>query len=1093
MSYRQKAVLFGLLMGLCTVTGAGAQPHYRFIENAGQWPGQVHFAARVPGGNFYATTGRFQLVLYANGAEHQHAETNLVHEESSGRAFPSSTKNAAHSLFIEFPGGNAKSISGVSRVNEVYHFYQGNDPRQWRSNLQAYRGLYYHQLYQGVDVRITSVDEHLKYDFIVEPGADASVIRIKYHGADYISTDNGNLVIATSVGSLVEKRPYAYQEIAGKKVEVPCYYQLHDDEVTFHFPKGYDTCYELVIDPLLIFSTFSGSTADNWGSTATPGERGTLYSAGIVRYALGGEFPVTPGAFQTTYGGNYDVALLKYDSTGTQLLYASFLGGASNETPHSLVKDYNDDLLVLGTTSSASFPVTAGAYQTTFRGGPFVFSDVIERYPFGADLFIARISADGAQLKASTFLGGTANDGLNAWPGPLTRNYGDEMRGDIITDSLGNVYICSVTASADFPALAGLNRPFGGLTDAVMVKMTPDLDNITWSSFLGGSDYDAAYSLKFDSLMNLVIGGGTNSHDFPTSVNAYQRDYAGNIDGWLAKVSSSGDSLMVCTYTGSAAYDQIYFLDLNRNNEVFVFGQTTGNIPITPGVYSNPNSGQFIQRFSADLSTLVFSTRFGSGIGIPNISPTAFMVNECNNLYAAGWGGLINSLRGYWPSTSRTTGMPVTVDAYQKTTHGSDFYFLVLTEDASELLYATFLGGPQTSVHVDGGTSRFDKSGIVYHAVCAGCFGGFDDFPTTPGAWSNTNNSLNCNNAAFKFDLSTLRARLRTNTVDFSIPGISELCYPDTLRVENLSTGGEFYEWDMGDGTQLVRFDKQSVLHQYQEEGVYVIKLKAIDLNTCIAVDSTQTVVHIYKIDAFVQEDDNLCKGSSYQLQASGGTSYQWISADSSFQSTLATPVVAPTDTTRYYVTITDSDGCILRDSVTINVVPDIELRFRHQFIADCFSRPQLYLLNETDAKPDESFYFDLGDGFTSDLPEVVHQYQADGYYSVKLIGVKAGCAYESQIQLPLFTIKVPNVFTPEDSPGYNDTFMIQFGPDGITPYDLNIPVSLKVINRWGVTVYRSDDYRNNWSARGLEAGIYFYEIRIGLHNTCKGWVQIIK
>lgn len=135
----------------------------------------------------------------------------------------------------------------------------------------------------------------------------------------------------------------------------------------------------------------------------------------------------------------------------------------------------------------------------------------------------------------------------------------------------------------------------------------------------------------------------------------------------------------------------------------------------------------------------------------------------------SGWGGAINASRGFW--ISGTSGMPVTPDAYQKTTAGSDFYFIVLTNDASEMLYATFLGGNQSPVHVDGGTSRFDKGGIVYHSVCGGCGGGFDDFPTTPNAWSRLNQSINCNNAAFKFDLSSLKARIQTNNITFDMPG----------------------------------------------------------------------------------------------------------------------------------------------------------------------------------------------------------------------------------------------------------------------------------------------------------------------------------
>jgi hypothetical protein len=1068
-----------------------AQIPFRFIANRGQWPEAVHFGARIPGGNMYIGSEGFHLVLYENEPDHVHSEA--IHQESHGRVGRQREFVRSHYLLLELAGARLNQAKGITKAPEWYNFYLGRNRERWAGHVPAYRALLYADIYPGIDLQICSWNGGLKYDFRVSPGADPFHIRIRCAGAASIEQGRDQVIYHTAVGTVVEKLPEVYQYIGGQRVAVPCEYRRSGDEVMFHFPQGYDTCYELVIDPLLIFSTFSGSTADNWGSTATPGERGTLYSSGIVRYALGGTFPATPGAFQTEYGGNYDVALLKYDSTGQQLLYASFLGGSSNETSHTMVTDYNGDLLVMGTTSSDDFPTTEDVVQPDFEGGPFVFSDVIERYPFGSDIFIARISADGAQLKACTYLGGTDNDGLNAWPGPLTRNYGDEMRGDIITDSLGNVYICSVTASEDFPTLNGAFTDFSGLTDAIVVKLSPDLDQILWSTFLGGSQFDAAYSIQLDSAGNVLVAGGTTSDDFPLTPQGYQQVYRGNVDGWIARIDATGTTVTAFTYTGTHDYDQVYFLDMNKRNEVFVFGQTTGNIPVTPGCYHNPNSGQFIQRFSADLTTLIYSTVFGSGIGMPNISPTAFMVNDCNNLYAAGWGGFINSWRGYWPPISRTTGMPVTTDAYQQTTLGSDFYFLVLSEDASELLYATFLGGNQSYIHVDGGTSRFDKTGIVYHAVCAGCFGGYDDFPTTPGAWSRTNNSLNCNNAAFKFDLATLRARLRTNTVDFSTPGITQLCYPDTLRLENLSTGGEIYEWDLGDGTRHVLFTKESFLHQYQQEGVYTIKLKAIDLNTCTAVDSTWTVVRVFKNDASVQGDDHLCKGDSYRLTASGGVSYLWRSADGSFSSTLPQPVVEPSDTTTYFVSITDAEGCVLKDTVTIYVIPDIDLKFSYSFISDCFSRPQIHLKNHTDRKPDEMYFFDLGDGFITDLSEVVHMYNADNHYTIKLVGIKKTCLYERSVTIPVFTIRVPNVITPEASEGFNDTFVVQYGDAGHAPFDFDLTMSLVVVNRWGKTVYQSNDYRNNWSASGLEEGIYFYELKIGKDTTCKGWLHVIK
>jgi hypothetical protein len=490
---------------------------------------------------------------------------------------------------------------------------------------------------------------------------------------------------------------------------------LKNNVVVFNFPQGYDPCYELVIDPLLIFSTFSGSTADNWGSTATPGENGTLYSSGITNHVnVGGTFPVTPGAFQTSYGGLYDIAILKYDSIGSHKLYASYLGGSSNETPHSLVMDKaSKDLIVMGTTSSSNFPTTTNAFDRSYNGGSPLSTFVIP-FPNGSDIIISRISQHGDALLSSTFLGGTANDGLNP-AGPLVRNYGDNMRGDIITDADGNIFISSVTSSTNFPVANSFNLTYGGgATDAVLLKVKADLSIVEWGAFLGGSGYDASHTIKLDKDGNLYAAGGTTSTNFPVTLGAYQSAFAGDTDGWIAHVEKNGSSILQSTFTGTIAYDQVYFTDLSSDGEVYVYGQTNGNMLVTPGVYNNPHSGQFLQKFSSELNTLIFSTVFGSGIGIPNISPTAFLVNDCNNIYMSGWGGNVNSSRNYWQSN--TTNMPITLDAFQRTTHGSDFYFIVLTDDASELLYATYLGGNQSSIHVDGGTSRFDKSGIIYHA-----------------------------------------------------------------------------------------------------------------------------------------------------------------------------------------------------------------------------------------------------------------------------------------------------------------------------------------------------------------------------------------
>lgn len=1068
-------------------------PLLKFIENKNQWPAHVDYAARLPGVNVDVSALGFTVTLMDQAKLDHNHEKKSPHRISEADGMPDSQALIdGHVLQLNFVDARRSSPVTLSeQSSEYYNYFLGRDSCRWASRAHAYSRIGYREIYTGIDLNISSVHQNLKYDFIVKPEADPSQIRVEYCGANRVSLDNGNLVLNTVLGDLFEKRPYCYQVINGVKQEIESKFVLRGNTVSFHFPNGYDACEELVIDPMLIFSTYSGSTADNWGSTATPGERGSLYSSGIARDALGGRFPVTPGAFQTTYGGVYDVAILKYDSSGRQLLYASYLGGSANETPHSLVMDSNQDLIVMGTTSSDNFPVSANAFGRTFFGGVFTWSNVIEQYQHGSDIFISRISRDGATLKSSTYLGGSGNDGINPQTGTLTRNYGDEMRGDVITDVSGNVYISSVTNSTNFPAINSFSTTYkGGATDGIVVKMSADLSTVIWGAYLGGSSHDASHTIKFDPDNNLYVAGGTASTNFPVTAGRYQTTLRGGADGWIAHLSNDGSAILNATFTGTPQYDQVYFVDLNSSGEVFVYGQTAGAMPITSGVYNNPNSGQFVQKFNAQLNALLFSTVFGSGIGIPNISPTAFLVNDCNNLYMSGWGGATNSGQGFWQST--TQNMPVTADALQRTTQGSDFYFIVLTDDASELLYATYLGGAQSATHVDGGTSRFDKSGIVYHAVCASCGfrQNFDDFPTTPGAWSRRNNSENCNNAAFKFDLSSLRARLQTNSVAFNAPNINRICFPDKIRFQNFSTGGEIYEWDLGDGTPVfTKLDTTSFVHQYKQAGVYTVVLKAIDQNTCTGVDVAQKQVSVFK-NPTAADDVDICFGTNITLLATGGVNYTWRDSTG----LIITPNVSPQDTTRYEVTILDKDGCVHVDTVQVNVVPNVDVKMSYRFVTDCFSRPAIEVTNKTKKRnKDEKFLVDFGDGFTSGGNEIKHNYAADGNYTVTLSAEKEFCIYESSVQLPVFTILVPNVITPGLAEGLNDRFIVQYGEAGQTPAAAGLKVVLTIFNRWGRKVYESNDYLNDWTGDKEEPGIYYYHLTIGDYASCKNWVHVIK
>lgn len=1101
-----------LFLTLCScILQLYAGPGTGFIENKNQWPCEVDFLADIQGGQMAISAGQFNYFFLDYGKVRQLHEAS--HSEFN-EADPSAEVDhpiTGRKVSVSFINSNSfVRPKAFGRSNIYYNYFFGSDPAKWGSKAYQYQEIVYQNIYNGIDLRITTEGNNIKYDLIVDPAVDPATVQLKYEGARQVYLSNGDLIIDAALAEIIEKKPIAYQIIDGKKKWVSVAYLLADEIVSFSFPEGYDPCVELVIDPLLIFATYSGSQADNWGSTATPGEKGYLYSSGVTNHFVGqafsGTFLATPGAFQTTYGGLYDVAILKYDSIGQNLLYASYLGGSQSESPHSLVMDKDENLLVFGTTSSNNFPVTAGAYDETYNNvGNDTVTHVVSYFK-GSDIFVSKISKDGSQLLASTFLGGSKQDGVIASASVLVQNYGDQLRGDIISDENGDIFLSTVTASnTDFPVINSFGTTYnGGGTDAVVVKLNANLSQVLWSAYVGGAGSDAAYSIKFDSNGKLFLAGGTTSANFPVSMDANQSVFAGTVDGWIAKLEPDGSGIIAATYTGTTAYDQIYFLDLNSNDEVYVYGQTAGPIPVSLDVYSNPNSGQFLQKFDNNLKNLLLSTVFGRGTGKPDISPTAFLVNDCNNIYMTGWGGLVNvNVSKPLLNSSSTNGLPVTPDAYQKTTLGSDFYFIVLTDDATQFLYGTYLGGTQSLTHVDGGTSRFDKSGIVYHAVCSGCnvnnASGMSssDFPTTPNAWSATNNSLNCNNAAFKFDLSSLNARIITNTLALDHPGIADVCLPDKLVFQNRSTGGQFYEWDFGDGTTETKPDTAAIIHEYKLMGTYQVKLRAVDQGTCIGEDFDFATVRVHQASGFAGDDVAICEGSSIQLEAGGGTAYEWRTKSEGVVSDLARPLLTPEDTTTYFVSITDSNGCVVKDTVEVDVVPRIDLRFDYQKISDCYSRAALQVTNKSSEEFEQ--FFDLGDGNNSTQRELTYNYENDGVYSVKLVGKRDFCTFEEIVTLPFVTIKVPNVLTPgntdANSSGKNDTFKIRYGPADNSPTttEAGVKVALSVYNRWGKIVYQNNDYKAEWEGGGLEAGTYYYEVEIENEPLCKGWVQLIR
>ncbi len=1096
--------------------------HLKFIENKGQWNENIRFKADIPTGELIIQKDFIGYILrdekeYAEALEFRHGhfgKNSLIKKD-----IPEVTYQAFKVKFVDI---NESVVRGVNSNETPRNYLIGNDKSKWAKGVKAYGEIQYLNVYQGIDFHLFSYANSLKYEFEVTSKSDPSKIVLEYEGVNDLRVENDELVIETSVSTIREKKPFAYQVIKGKRVIVECAFQVHGKQLTFKL-GDYKNKYPLVIDPQLIFSTYSGSTADNWGNTACLDNNGNLYTGGTIFPNDGARFPTpqpdgfpaTNGAFQTTFqGGDTDIGILKFDSSGTQLLYATYIGGNDAEIPTSLITNDKGELFILGISGSTDFPVTKDAFDTTFNGG-FPITPV-GGYVFenGTDIVVLKLSADGSNISASTYLGGHHNDGLISYGHQLCNNYGDQLRGDINIDEQDNIYIVSTTESYDFPVKNAFQGIFGGDIDAVVTKLNSDVSDLIFSSFLGKSGEETGMSIVRDSLDNVLISGGTTSLDFHQTDTLKGYEHYGNADGYVVKIKSSGDSLLHSLKIGTPNFEQIYFIQSDNEENIYVLGQTKGDYPITSGVYNDISEGVFIHKFSKEFDSTYFSTTLGDTVlqssTVPNFSPTAFLVNDCENIFIAGWGGEANSYHtilnvdsgnyvvvnnvlvpanppgsGYYDihfyNGGYTYNLPVSSNAFQKTSDGSDFYMMVLHKDADSLLYATYFGGPDSEEHVDGGTSRFDKQGIVYQSVCAGC-GGNNDFPlfptpdNNPDTYPKYNNSSNCNNGVFKYDLANLKAQFT----------VKQVCDSLVANFQNTTVGGVDFYWDFGDGKDTVTYKAVPIRHRYNKAGTYKVKLIATDLTTCIGKDSM--LFNLDLREAFVGKalQDTICQGDSIQLSASSqatGFTYDWFPKEYIINGNTANPTVFPDSTKIYYNEITDDRGCIKTDTHTVYTTLLLD-SIVYNLLGSCVGLPSVQFQTKYKVDPTIRYHWNMGDGTEYDLPEPLHKYKKKGKYTVTLEVNNQYCYFKDISPVDIMEVYIPNIFTPNND-GTNDFFEIL----GI---ENNGDWKLEVYNRWGKSVFVDETYSSQWNGGVLEDATYYYLLTSPDGATCKGWVQIV-
>jgi len=585
-------------------------------------------------------------------------------------------------------GANQSStLEARNSANATVNYFVGATQH---TNLATYREIVYQQLWPGIDMVFRGRGSHLKYEFHVAPGADPSPIRLAYEGVDRLSlAERGDLQIGTALGALRDSRPRSYQQVGGKRVPVESRYVLDPNARTFGFALGsVDPRSPLVIDPGPDYSTYLGGASNDFGIDIAVDAAGNAYVTGQTMSA---DFPSTAGAIDTSHGGSADAFVAKLDPSGSNLVYATYLGGNAAEAGLAIAVDDAGNAYVSGGTASSDFPTTAGAFDTTHHGNE--------------DVWVAKLDAEGSALIYSTILGGS------------------EIAGDfgaaIAVDSAGSAYVAGGSGSPDFPTTQGaFDTSHNGqvnVLDAFVAKLNTDGSALVFSTFLGGKCNDAITGIAVDQHEHVYVTGSTVSADFPTTAKAFDRRYGGREDAFVAKLDAKGSALIYSTYLGGTAFDKAQGIAIDKNEQAYVTGRTTSrNFPTTGGAFAQRQHGGedgFVAKLDAKGSKLVYSTFLG---GSSRDRGNAIAVDAAGSAYVTG--------------VTASSDFPTTRGALARRYRGADDGFVTkLNAKGSGLVSSTYLGGTALDF---GRSIALDARGSAYVTGRTES----TDFPTTANA-----------------------------------------------------------------------------------------------------------------------------------------------------------------------------------------------------------------------------------------------------------------------------------------------------------------------------------------------------------------------
>jgi hypothetical protein len=731
-----------------------AQMPLTFEANHGQTDPQVEFLSHGKGYTAFLTAGELVLSLRPTGS----ATTPGI----GGAPIAKNAKQIQNTTLQFRLVGAAQTPLAVGEDPQPgkVNYFIGNDPAKWHTNVQSYARVRYKNVYPGIDLVYYGNHRQLEYDFAISAGADPSRIQFEIKGAKQIHVDEkGDLVVQTAGGDLHFQSPAVYQESTAQRVPVQGAYVMNDSTHIAFQVAHYDSNKALVIDPVLVYATYLGGSGADQPTGIAVDNSGSVYIAG---YTDSVDFPLaTLGSLPT---GVDHVFIAKLDPSGSNLVYADYIGGNSQDYGFALVLDNANEVYVTGGTTSSDFPVV-NPYQGSLTGA--------------YNGFLSKLSADGSALLYSTYLGGSSAD----------------VPSTIAIDSVGSVLVAGYTFSTDFPVVnayqATVSPNQGGLWGnyGFLTKFSPDGSFLIYSTYIAGNSnvpYNCGFAfpcwgsptgaitgIALDSNGSAYAVGNTNTYNFPTTQGAYlPTDVTpqNNSVGFVSKFSTAGNlDYSTYLYESSGADTNLTAIAVDSSGSAYVTGQafSDGTFPITSTSICNPSvlgwgcNFAFVTKFDPTGSTLAYSTFLG-----PNnqATPQAIALDTKDNAY------ILSS------SVSSSFSM---VDGIEPYTNESDLLLVEIDPLASNQLFATFLGGSANEYPAG---MVLDSTGNIYIAGSTDSV----DLPVTQGALQNV---LAGNTNAFVFKIGSNSApatALSPSLLQYALQAVGSTSAAQTVLLRNM-------------------------------------------------------------------------------------------------------------------------------------------------------------------------------------------------------------------------------------------------------------------------------------------------------------------